>query len=91
MTIKIEINRQDCEVQTRQIQGKNGPRAIHEQRAYVHQGGAHPTPFTLSLRSPAEAYPAGDYELDPSSLQVNGYGGLELNRFEMRLTPIKKV
>jgi len=89
MSIEIELNTNDCQVQSRKVNGKNGPREIHEQRAYFHTGGAYPTPFNLSLRDPSQAYPSGKYTLDPSSFQVNGYGGLELNRFEIRLVPIK--
>ena len=88
--LKIELNPNDCQIQTRSVNGKNGARTIHEQTAYFHTGGAYPLPFKRALRSPADAYPSGEYTLDPSSFQVNAFGGLELNRFEIRLTPIRE-
>lgn len=87
--IEIEINSNDCQIQTRTVNGKNGSRTIHEQQAYLHTGAAYPVPFKLSLRNAADAYPSGKYTLDPSSFQVNQFGGLELNRFEIRLTAPK--
>lgn len=87
--LEIELNTNDCQIETRMINGKNGQRTIHEQQAYFHTGGAYPTPFKLSIRNASEAYPSGKYTLHPSSFQVNQFGGLELNRFEMRLVPIK--
>lgn len=87
--LEIELNTNDCQIQTRSVNGKNGQRTIHEQQAYLHTGAAYPIPFKLSIRNAAEAYPSGKYTLHPSSFQVNQFGGLELNRFEMRLVPIK--
>lgn len=87
--LEIELNPNDCQIQTRLINGKNGQRTIHEQQAYLHTGAAYPIPFKLSIRNASEAYPSGKYTLHPSSFQVNQFGGLELNRFEIRLVPMK--
>ena len=87
--LKIELNPQDCQIQSRQINGQKGPRTIHEQQAYLHTGSAYPIPFKLSIRTPADAYPSGEYTLHPDSFTVNQFGGLEINRFEIRLAPYK--
>jgi len=49
--LEIELNTNDCQIETRMINGKNGQRTIHEQQAYFHTGGAYPTPFKLSIRT----------------------------------------
>ena len=87
--LKIELNANDCQINSRIVNGKNGQRTIHEQQAYYHNGGAYPMPFKLSIRTPADAYPSGEYTLHPDSFTTNQYGNLELNRFEMRLVPLK--
>jgi hypothetical protein len=61
------------------------------QKAYADFGGPYPVEFLLSIDGPAQAYPIGDYTLDPSSYRVNQYGSLEINRFEIKLLPFKKA
>lgn len=89
--LEIELNTNDCQIQTRQVTIKETgeQRTIHEQQAYFHTGGAYPVPFKLSIRNASEAYPSGKYTLHPSSFRVNKFGTLELNRYEIRLSPIK--
>ncbi len=76
-------------VQSRTIQGKDGKadKTYYSQKAYAHTGGAFPVEFKLPLENQNSAYPSGAYLLDPSSFAVGRYGDLEINRFEMKLTP----
>lgn len=87
--MKIEIMEAHSAVQSRTIQGKDGKadKTYYSQKAYAHTGGAFPVEFKLPLESHNDAYRAGTYELDPSSFAVGRYGDLEINRFEMKLTP----
>ena len=67
---------------------KNGTR--YYQKAYAHMGGAFPQEIEIPLRSPAEAYPVGDFSLSVSTFQVGKYKNLELNPFEVLLVPAQK-
>jgi hypothetical protein len=88
MTIKVEINANDCQLIRRQVNGDKGPREMLEQRAYLHTDGAYPIPFKVSLRNPSEAYASGFYTISPESFKVNQYGNLELSRFDFKLLPL---
>lgn len=57
------------------------------QRAYAHLGGAFPAEIKVSLQSPQDAYPVGEYELSDESFGVGQYGDLEINRFNFKLVP----
>ena len=85
MTIKIELNANDCAVITREANGNT----FHEQQAYLHTGSAYPMPFKIPLRNPGAAKPSGQYTLDPSSFKVNQYQALELDRWNLKLIPLK--
>jgi len=61
----------------------------YSQKAYINKGGAFPEQFLVPLAAPINAYPIGNYEIDPNSYQVNQYGSLEINRFNLKLLPIK--
>lgn len=89
--MKIEITQDDGRVQSRAITTRNGDNMnVHSQTAYLHRTGrAYPDPFRLNVRNPSEAHAPGIYELDPSSFRINGYGDLEINRYEMTLIPVK--
>lgn len=87
--LKIEIIKDHEAPISRTINTRNGQKTIHEQTAYAHFGGAFPVEFKIPLDSPASAYPIGKYTLAPSSFQVNQYGSLEVNRFDMRLVQLK--
>ena len=67
---------------------KNGLR--HFQTAYAHLGGAFPAEIEIPLRGPADAKPVGDYTLDLSTYQVGRFKNLELNPFELKLSPVQK-
>lgn len=87
--LTIEINSQDCGVESRNVQTKSGPQTFYHQTAYLHRPGvAYPDRFRLPVRSPAEAYAPGRYTLGDGSYRVGRYGDLEINRFEMTLHPV---
>lgn len=80
------------------IDGHNQPQSRNTktgvryyQEAYAHLGGAYPHQIEVPLKTPAEAYPIGDYSLDHSNFQVGKYKNLELNPFEFRITPAQKT
>lgn len=87
--LKVEILKDHDAPISRSINTRNGPKTIHEQKAYAHFGGAFPVEFKLPLDSPADAYPVGKYTLSPTSFQVNQFGSLEINRFDIRLVQLK--
>lgn len=69
------------------INRKTGEVRGHLQRAGLMQGG-----FALPFDVPVDAgggYPVGDYTLAPESFRLNQYGGLELNRYELKLVPLR--
>ncbi|QFU22788.1 G5P family DNA-binding protein [Shewanella eurypsychrophilus] len=90
--LKIEVFQEDINVNTRTMQPKDGKpgRTIYEQTAYAYLGGKFPVQMRLQVNSPAEAYLAGEYEVDNSSFIVNNFGGLELKRFGLTMSPITK-
>lgn len=89
MNIVIEINRQDCGVESRNVDTRNGPRTFHRQTAYLHRDGqAYPDRFAIPVESPAAAYAPGRYSIAPGAFRVGRYGDLEINRFEFALVPL---
>lgn len=89
--LKIEIFEEDERLITRTIPGKEGksPRTIFEQRAYAYLGGKFPVEMKLSLDEGQPAYAAGIYTVHSSSYVVNNFGGLELKRFGMLISPLE--
>ena len=85
MTIIVELNTKDCQIQTRRVNDNE----IYEQQAYLHTGNAYPTPFKISVPSPSDSYPSGKYTIGPSSFKVNQWGTLELDRWNFKLIPEK--
>jgi hypothetical protein len=79
--MKVEITQQDGQLVT--DQRKDGGLS-YSQRAYLHTGAAFPMPFKLPLNGP-NAYQAGHYQLDPSCFKVSQYGGLEIDRYGIKL------
>lgn len=88
--LKIEIFQEDTTIQTRVIPGKEGksPRTIYEQTAYAYLGGKFPVQMKLSLDEGQVAYASGEYTVHSSSYIVNNFGGLELKRFGLLITPL---
>jgi len=87
--MKIEIIKGHEQPISRLINTQNGQKTIHEQTAYAHTGGAFPVEFKIPLNSHGDAYPVGEYTLHPGSFNVNRFGSLEVNRFEIRLVAEK--
>lgn len=90
--LKIEVFQEDVGVNARNMPPRDGKpgRTIYEQTAYAYLGGKFPVQMRLQVNSPAEAYLAGKYEVDNSSFIVNNFGGLELKRFGLTISPIEK-
>ncbi|MFB2718789.1 single-stranded DNA-binding protein [Shewanella xiamenensis] len=87
---KIEVFQEDVTVSARNMPLKDGKpgRTIYEQIAYAHLGGKFPVQMKLQVESPANVYPAGEYQIDSSSFVINNFGGLELKRFGLKIIPI---
>jgi hypothetical protein len=89
MSVKVQILKNFEGVDTRSIKQKDGsPRVLYSQKAYLHKGGAFPIEFTLTVESPALAYPVGDYNLDLNCLRVNKFGSLEVDPYNVNLERI---
>lgn len=89
--LKIEIFDDDVEIDVRTTRPKdNKPaRTIYEQTAYVYLGGKFPVQMKLSMEEDQEPYGAGLYTPDSESYVVNGFGGLELKKFGMKIKPLE--
>lgn len=88
--LKIEVFQEDVTVTARNMPPKDGKpgRTIYEQRAYAYLGGKFPVQMKLQVEDPTKTYQAGEYQVDSSSFVVNNFGGLELKRFGLTITPI---
>ncbi|QYJ87853.1 G5P family DNA-binding protein [Shewanella mesophila] len=91
MSVKIEIDSQDCVVQQRSFKGQDGKpdRTIYWQRGYMYNGGRYPVEVQIPLEEGVPPNPAGEYEIHPSSFQVSRFGKIEVNPFNVLLTPLK--
>ncbi|WP_238988319.1 G5P family DNA-binding protein [Xanthomonas albilineans] len=69
-------------INVRSFPAKEGRAAMHfrEQKAAVIRPDDFPLPFPLTLDDDQPPYQEGFYEIDPSSLQLNKFGGLEFGR-----------
>ncbi len=76
-------------VETRSFPAREGRAAVNfrEQKAAIERPGDFPLPFKLTLDDDQQPYKVGTYELCPSSLESNKYGGLEFGRRIRLLTP----
>ncbi len=88
--LKIEVFPENAVIQTRTMPGKDGkpPRTFYEQTAYAYLGGKFPVEMKLSLEEGQPAYAAGEYTVHSSSYVINNFGGLELKRFGLLITPL---
>lgn len=84
--LKIEIVNGHHQAKSRNT--KSGVR--YYQEAYAYMGGAFPQQIEIPIRSPAEALPVGEYTLDLENFQVGRFKNLELNPFELKLSPTTK-
>jgi len=82
--ISVEIFEGD-DPQERSVNG----RTYREQTAHLHVDGSRfPKEFKVNLPPDAPGYSPGKYTLDSSSFEINKYGGLEINRYRLRLSPL---
>lgn len=72
-----------------EVNRKTG-QVFYRQRVALQQG-AYELPFDVPVPDAASVYPVGTYTLHPDSFRVNQWGGLELNRFDLRLRPVTKA
>lgn len=84
--MRILVKSTDLRVKT--FEAKNGKpaREVTEQQAALDQGGQFPLPFWLQVPHD-KPYQPGLYDLDPTSIRGNPFGGIELNAFNLRLLP----
>lgn len=89
--LKIEIFQEDVSIETRTTKPKDDKpgRKIYEQSAYVYLGDKFPVKMKLSLDEEQKPFDAGLYTLCESSFFVNTFGGLELKKFGVKVTPLK--
>lgn len=80
------------------IEGHNQPQSRttqkgirYYQEAYVHLGGAYPEQIEIPLRNASDARPVGEYELEVSTFRVGRYRNLEINPFELNISPLKST
>jgi hypothetical protein len=95
MCIKIEV-KSPAIIERSGVSAKTGkPYSIREQEAYAHtfdkDGHLMPYPvrIRLSLGPQQPPYAPGNYQLDPSCIYVDQFGGLTLSR--PRLLPIAQA
>lgn len=69
----------DDRIVERQINGKNGPQIIREQRAVVLLGGGYETTFNVGLGT-GPVYQVGDYLFHPDSYGHDNWGQPALKR-----------
>lgn len=74
----------------RTIKGQNGrpDRVIYDQIAFAHVGDVFPIRTKLTHDDHKDALPVGKYTIDPSSFKVGRFGSLELDNYNMVLTPL---
>ena len=72
----------DDRVIERQINGKNGPQILREQRACVLLGGGYETTTNVGLGT-GPVYQVGDYLVHPDAYGQDSYGGLSLKRLKL--------
>lgn len=86
-SIKVEIIKGYEKVNSRIFPAKDGKpaRAGYSQDAYFHFGGAFPVKATVPLDKPTQAYPVGDYILDPDCFGTNEYDQIKMSTFSMQL------
>ena len=79
----IEIIKEFSEVSSKQVKDK----IFYSQRAFlVLKGNPFPVSFSISVDSPAHAYPVGKYILSSESFVIDQYSNLTLSRWNLGLT-----
>lgn len=87
--LKIELDAQDCALQSQTFPAKEGKpaRTIYWQVGYMYTGGRYPVKVQIPLEEGQLAYPAGQYFMHPSSFQANKFNKPEINPFKVTLAP----
>jgi hypothetical protein len=85
--MRISIEADDASFVTRTF----GTKTVREQTGYAHiDGQKYPVMIKFTLPdAQAQAYPAGHFELSHDAYQVGKFHKLEINPYEMFLTPLK--
>jgi hypothetical protein len=85
--MRISIEPENASFTTRTF----GTKTVREQIGYAHlEGNKYPVQIKFTLpESQAQAYPVGQFHISPESFQVGKYSKLEINPFELYLTPSK--
>lgn len=85
--MKVEIISENIAVRSFPARDGKAATVFREQKAAIVRPGDFPLPFTIGLDDDQQPYKVGLYDLCPSSLQNNKYGGLEFGRRIRLLTP----
>ncbi|MGV6490315.1 single-stranded DNA-binding protein [Stenotrophomonas rhizophila] len=86
-TMKVEIISENIAVRSFPARDGKAATVFREQKAAIVRPGDFPLPFTVGLDDDQQPYKVGLYDLCPTSLQNNKYGGLEFGRRIRLLTP----
>ena len=86
-TMKVEIMSEDFAVRSFPARDGKAATVFREQKAAIVRPGDFALPFIVGLDEGQQPYKVGTYELCPSSLQNNKFGGLEFGRRIRLLTP----
>ncbi len=89
--LKLEIDALDAMTQSRVFpaNGDRPARTVYWQNAYMYNGGRYPVAVQIPLDEGVPPNPAGEYEIHPSSFQVSKYNKIEINPYNVILTPVK--
>lgn len=85
--MKVEIISENIAVRSFPARDGKAATVFREQKAAIVRPGDFPLPFTVGLDDDQQPYKVGVYDLCPTSLQNNKYGGLEFGRRIRLLTP----
>lgn len=85
--MKVEIISENIAVRSFPARDGRAATVFREQKAAIVRPGDFPLPFTVGLDDDQQPYKVGLYDLCPTSLQNNKYGGLEFGRRIRLLTP----
>lgn len=85
--MKVQVMSDQVEI--RSFPAREGKAAVQfrEQKAAIERPGDFPLPFKLTLDDDQQPYKPGTYDLCPTSLESNKYGGLDFGRRIRLLTP----
>jgi hypothetical protein len=82
MNVRIEVK--SAVVDQKTIRGKDGKEfVIREQCGYVDLGKPYPQEIRIPVEQGKEAYPPGDYVMDPHCFYVDRFGKLSLGRLRL--------